>query len=46
MSLYRLSILMARLGIVVLLVVAYICCQKQHGMMFLIGVSILGKKVC
>lgn len=44
MSLYRLGILMARLGIVTLSVTTYICFQKQHRMMFLIGISIQVKK--
>ena len=43
---YRLDILMARLGIVVLFAINYICFRKQHRMMFLIGISIQVKKIC
>jgi len=37
---------MARLGMVLLLITTYICFQKQHRMMFLIGISIQVKKIC
>jgi hypothetical protein len=35
---------MARLGIVTLLATTYICFQKQHRMMFLIGILIQVKR--